>query len=42
MNVQPMFYDDEYVVVKGLKDGLKILKTYIPGVYDGMKVKIID
>ena len=42
MNVEPKFYDDEYVVVKGLDDGLQILKSYIPGIYDGMKVKIVD
>jgi hypothetical protein len=41
-NVNPIFYDDETVIVKGLKNGMNILKTYIPGVYDGMKVKIVN
>jgi len=42
MNVEAAFYDDETVIIKGLEDGTKILKNYIPGVYDGMKVKIVD
>ena len=42
MNVEAAFYDDETVIIKGLEDGIKILKNYIPGVYDGMKVKIVD
>ena len=41
-DVQPLFYDDETVIVKGLEDGMLILKSYIPGIYDGMKVKIVD
>lgn len=41
-NVEPVFYDDQNVVVTGLKNGLQILKTYIPGIYDGMKVKIVN
>ena len=41
-NVEPVFYDDETVIVKGLKNEMLILKNYIPGVYDGMKVKIVD
>ena len=41
-DVKPLFYDDETVIVKGLEDGMLILKSYIPGIYDGMKVKIID
>ena len=41
-NVEPIFYDDETVIVKGLKNEMLILKNYIPGVYDGMKVKIVD
>tara|TARA_B100001173_G_scaffold106253_1_gene92040 strand:+ start:10753 stop:11862 length:1110 start_codon:yes stop_codon:yes gene_type:complete len=41
-NVNPIFYDDENVIVKGLENGMNILKTYIPGVYDGMKVKIVN
>jgi len=41
-NVEPLFYDDETVIVKGLEDGMIILKSYIPGIYDGMKVKIVD
>ena len=41
-NVNPIFYDDETVIVKGLENGMNILKTYIPGVYDGMKVKIVN
>ena len=41
-DVEPLFYDDETVIVKGLEDGMIILKSYIPGIYDGMKVKIVD
>ncbi len=41
-SVQPIFYDDETVIVKGLENNMLILKNYIPGIYDGMKVKIVD
>ena len=42
IDFEPLFFDDETVIVKGLEDGMINLKSYIPGIYDGMKVKIVD
>lgn len=39
IDVDPVFYKEKTVVVKGLPSGLKILKKPIPGAYSGMKVR---
>ena len=40
LEVNPVYYTDRTAVVKGLKDGTKILSRPIPGAYNGMLVKI--
>ena len=41
-NVKPIYYDEGSVIISGLKDGEKIISSYIPGIYKGMKIKISD
>ena len=41
-NVKPIYYDEDSVIISGLKDGEKIISSYIPGIYKGMKIKISD
>ena len=38
----PVYYNENTVVVKGLKDGTAILSKPLPGAYSGMQVKIHD
>lgn len=40
LEVNPVYFTDKTAVVKGLKDGTKILSRAIPGAYNGMLVKI--
>ncbi|WP_158840305.1 efflux RND transporter periplasmic adaptor subunit [Polaribacter sp. L3A8] len=40
VNVNPVYFGDEKVVVKGLKNNQKILTQLLPGAFDGMIVKI--
>lgn len=42
IEVDLIFNNDEYVIVKGLENGTKIISTFIPGIYEGMKVNIIN
>lgn len=41
-NVKPIYYDEDSVILSGLIDGEKIISSYIPGIYKGMKIKISD
>ena len=41
-NVKPIYYDEDSVIISGLKDGERIISSYIPGIYKGMKIKISD
>jgi hypothetical protein len=41
-NVKPIYFDDNSVIVTGLEDGTKIISSYIPGIFKGMKIKISD
>jgi membrane fusion protein (multidrug efflux system) len=38
--VDPVYFTDKTVVVKGLKDGTMVLTKAVPGAYPGMKVKV--
>jgi len=38
--VQPVYFKDQSVIIKGLPDGSKTLTQMVPGAYDGMSVKI--
>ncbi|MEM9921526.1 MAG: HlyD family efflux transporter periplasmic adaptor subunit [Bacteroidota bacterium] len=40
--VEPVYYKESSVVIRGLADGMQILAKPIPGTYDGMKVKVFD
>jgi len=38
VNVSPVFYKEKTVLVRGLKDGMKVLSKSVPGAFVGMKV----
>lgn len=38
--IQPIYYKESTVVVRGLPEGMQVLKNSIAGSYEGMKVKI--
>ena len=40
VNVDPVYFGDEKVVIKGLENNQKILTQVLPGAFDGMFVKI--
>ncbi|MEN8120051.1 MAG: HlyD family efflux transporter periplasmic adaptor subunit [Bacteroidota bacterium] len=40
VQINPVYFNNETVVVKGLTDGSKVLSKPVPGAYKGMKVKI--
>ena len=40
VKVNPIYFNEETVIVKGLEDGAKVLSKPVPGAYTGMKVKI--
>ncbi|WP_282071121.1 efflux RND transporter periplasmic adaptor subunit [Polaribacter atrinae] len=40
VNVDPVYFGDEKVVIKGLENNQKILTQVLPGAFDGMIVKI--
>jgi len=40
VNVNPVYFSDENVVIKGLENNQKILTQVLPGAFDGMIVKI--
>ncbi|MCG1035298.1 efflux RND transporter periplasmic adaptor subunit [Polaribacter sargassicola] len=40
VNVDPVYFGDENVVIKGLENNQKILSQVLPGAFDGMIVKI--
>ena len=39
-NVQVLYYDQNRVIVSGLKNGTKLILSNIPGIFKGMKIKI--
>ena len=40
--MNPEYFGDNYAIVTGLDDGDLVIKTQIPEIFEGMKVKIID
>ncbi|MEZ4883473.1 MAG: HlyD family efflux transporter periplasmic adaptor subunit [Chitinophagales bacterium] len=40
--VNPVFFKQNTVVVRGLENGTQVLAKSLPGAYDGMKVKIFE
>lgn len=42
VNVDPVFFNQKTVVIKGLQDGQIIISKIVPGSYAGMEIKIYD
>jgi len=42
INIQPVYYKEKSVVVRGLEDGAVILAKAVPGAYEGMRVEILN
>lgn len=40
MPVQPVFFSEKHVIVKGLKEGALVLSKAVPGAYPGMVIKV--
>ena len=40
--VNPVYFKDKSVVIKGLENGTKVLSKNVPGAYDGMAVKVFN
>ncbi len=40
--VQPVYFDTDHVVIKGLPNGTALLAKSVPGAYEGMAVKILE
>ncbi len=41
VNVQPLFYNKENVIVTGLEDGTRLITSNVSGIYQGMKIKVV-
>lgn len=42
IEIDPVYFSDKEVVVKGIPDGTRILSRSVPGSYSGMRVKVYD
>lgn len=42
VDVEPVYFKENTVVVKGLRDGVRIVSKPVPGVYEGMPAKAIE
>lgn len=42
VTINPVFFNNETVIVKGLENGTTILSKSLPGAYDGMLIKTIN
>jgi len=42
IKVNPVYFKDKTVVIKGLENGTKVLSKSVPGAYDGMLVKVFN
>ncbi len=40
VQINPVYFNNETVIVKGLTDGSKVLSKPVPGAYKGMKVEV--
>lgn len=40
--VEPVYFKEKTVLIKGLPDGAKVLDRVVPGAYEGMKVQVIS
>ncbi len=42
LQVQPVFFEPQTVVIRGLPDGSQLLARTIPGMYEGMEVQVLQ
>lgn len=42
VDINPVYFSAEKVIIKGLKNGTKLLSKTVPGAYEGMTVKIFE
>ena len=42
INVKPVFYNKENVVVNGLEDGTRLITSNVSNIYEGMKIKVVQ
>ncbi len=42
VNVQPIFYNKENVIVTGLEDGTRLITSNVSGIFEGMKIKVVQ
>ncbi|SDW75308.1 HlyD family secretion protein [Lutibacter oricola] len=42
ITIDPVYFDNESVIIKGIENGTTILSKSLPGAYDGMLVKTIN
>ena len=40
--VQPLFYNKKNVIVTGLDDGTRLITSSVSGIYEGMKIKVVQ
>jgi len=40
--VEPVYYQKETAIVKGLEDGVVLIRKPVPGAYGGMKVRVLN
>jgi hypothetical protein len=41
-SVEPVYFKERTVVVRGLKDGTELLAQTLPGAYPGMSVQVVE
>ena len=42
INVTPLFYNKENVIVSGLNDGARLITSNVNDIYEGMKIKVVQ
>lgn len=42
VDINPVFFKESTVIIRGLQNGTKILSKVLPGAYNGMEVKLAD
>ncbi len=42
INVTPLFYNKENVIVSGLNDGTRLITSNVSDIYEGMKIKVVQ
>ena len=42
MDNKNLFYNKKNVIVTGLKDGTRLITSSVSGIYEGMKIKVVQ